>query len=518
MYSPHQLLPYFSSNIPIPHHLEPVLETYLSQTAGFIADLDAEIDQLQSMLDAKRRRRDQYKKGYEEHFQLQSSVRNIPPEIWGVIFGFTLGDEPFGQREYRTYGYLREVCTIWRDVVASTPGLCRGLEVHLDERFVQALHGDGNGLQHVKDKLKPWLAIINSPYHLVLGIDDDLMGGWLWTEGDVTGIVKWLLTTAPTPSLLSVTNTRVFSLVYANAPRDNQISSLRLDGWKVLGPKTLEAAPFQETFPCLKNLFIDTPIRLTSTIGHSNLQFLTLTQIKIHWHDSAQGFSTLLLGFPALQELHIGSEDRCYPPENRSNQSTPLKHPTLEILIVEGEDLMLLLEHITFPSLQFLGLKSWGLNGDYEYLAGVLPAFLQRCSLHSKDFTMSFKGRLFKFVFDLLIHGLPRRARLHLDADIQVDKGEVPLTPASTQAHNFTEVFCTCRPHDFTWLRGDHVNSPGEKMAKLYMPNGVLKGDEVQQVQDKVGDWGYTPEILDMDDYKRLLRSSIPKMTLDWQA
>ncbi|KAH6884055.1 hypothetical protein BKA70DRAFT_159239 [Coprinopsis sp. MPI-PUGE-AT-0042] len=521
MYSPHQLSPYLSSNTPIPHHLEPILETYLSQTASFIAELDAEIDQLQSALDAKRRRRDQYKKGYEEHFQLQSSIRSIPPEIWGVIFGFTLGDEPFGQWEYRTYGNLREVCKVWRDVAAETPDICRGLTFHLDEPLGQASYSDEKGIKHAKDKLEPWLRLVsrNHPYHLVLGTDDIVLVDWpqsRWTEDDATEIVRWILSTAPTPTLLSVTNSGVFSLVYTNAPRDNQISHLSLIFGQDMVVRTVERIPFQEVFPSLKSLFSNTPLEFYSTMGHSTLQSLILNR----FYGSAWDFLIFLTGFPSLRELRLGAGEPYDPEEDPSSPPMPLIHPTLKMLVVNGEDLLLGFEHITFPSLEFLCLKTsiWS-RQPYDLLANVLPAFLQRCSLDNNNFSVSIIGEPFKFVFDLFIYNLPRGTRLHLDVDVQMDKDvdmqKVRLIPgAPNQACRFAEVFCTRRPKDLDWLH-HHSHSPGSELVKLYVPGGILEEDEIEVVREEVVYWGHALEVLEMDAFTKLLRSSIPQMPLD---
>ncbi|KAH6910189.1 hypothetical protein BKA70DRAFT_1560818 [Coprinopsis sp. MPI-PUGE-AT-0042] len=515
MDSPSQLSAYLSSNLPLPDNLKSYLGIFLTNIGGSIAELDAEIDQLERVLDAKRLKREQYKQDYEKHTVLQASVRGIPPEIWGIIFGFTLGSEPFGLLEYRTYGYIREVCRTWRDVVAATPGMCRGLVVDLGGPLARTSYNDEGGPQCLRDNLEPLLAIVsrNHPCHLVLGVKDE--DEFNWSDEDVTEVVRWILTTAATPTILTLIDSKIFSLVYFNVPRDNRISDLTLDLLQAADRKVFERTPFQEVFPCLKRLSIDASLDFLSPIRHSNLQSLTLTQI----HNTVRGISHFLLDCPSLRELQIGSRDVYYRQEDTANPSVPLIHPTLEILVVEGEDLMLLWEHVTFPSLRFLGLSAWGLIGDYSDLSRVLPAFLQRCSLDNKNFTMAFKGGPRKFVLtcSYTISLAVLDSNLTSKSPYQYTE-EAPPSPASTQAPGFTEVFCTRRTHDFSWLRCDHVHLPGGKLAKLYIPKGMLKGDEVEEVQDEVGDWGYTPEVLDMDDYKRLLRSSIPNMTLDWQA
>ncbi|KAH6910200.1 hypothetical protein BKA70DRAFT_1272444 [Coprinopsis sp. MPI-PUGE-AT-0042] len=203
MDSPPELSPYLSSNLPLPHGLKPTLGTYLAKTSNCIAELDAEIDQLERALDAKRREREKYKQAHEEHSRLQAPIRSIPPEIWGIIFGFTLGHEPFSLWEYRMYGYLRQVCWSWRDVVSATPELCRGLVVDLDGPLAQASNSNEEGLRCLKKRLESWLAIVsrNHPYHLFLSLEDG--DSFEWSE-DVTEVVQWILTTGPSPTILSL--------------------------------------------------------------------------------------------------------------------------------------------------------------------------------------------------------------------------------------------------------------------------------------------------------------------------
>ncbi|KAH6910191.1 hypothetical protein BKA70DRAFT_1272422 [Coprinopsis sp. MPI-PUGE-AT-0042] len=517
MDSPPEFSPYLSSNMPLTPRLKPLLGTYLARAASLIEEVDAEIEQLERALDAKRQYREQYKEGYKEHLGLQSSIRDIPPEVWGIIFGFTLGDEPFGLWEYRTYGYLREVCTIWRDVVAKTPDICRGLVVHLDGHFFQGPHSDGSGIQHVKDKLKPWLAIMsrNLPYHLVLSTLDDNS----FNDGDdsVMEAVKWMFTTDPAPTILSIYHSSVFTSVYVFGPRDNTITHLRLSFCQDVYWTMSEMITFEEVFPCLTNLHLDAPVHIQDRIGHANVQSLTLTRIYGFAHE----FSSFLLNFPSLRELKLDSPDPCER-SAATNSPVSLIHPTLETLVVDGEDMMLLLENITLPSLRFLGLNCWGLEDDHELLAEIIPAFLQRCSLDDHMFSASITGDPLLFIFHLLIHNLPRGTRLHLDLDTEmgedVAREEVPLSPASTQARGFIEVFCTRRPNDFDWLRGDRAYRPGGEPTKVYLPEGIFEEDEVELVEEEVEGWGYTLEFLRMKAYKQLVRSSIPHMPFDWEV
>ncbi|KAH6910178.1 hypothetical protein BKA70DRAFT_1220830 [Coprinopsis sp. MPI-PUGE-AT-0042] len=520
MDSPPELLPYLVSNTPLPNEFKPTLGTYLAQASNFISELDAEIDQLERALDAKRRKREQYQRGYEEHYRIQSPTRSFPPEIWGVIFSFTLGDEPFGTLEYRTYGYLREVCLTWRDVVPTTPDLCRGLVVHLDGPLTQGPNSDDKGTRCIKHNLEPWLAIVsrNHPYQLVLGTEADRPFD---NPDGVDGLCEWIFTTTPTPTILSIAHSYIFSSVYALAPRGNKISHLTLEFWHDLDREVFTDMPFQEVFPYLNTLVVDTPIKFLSDLSHTNIQSLTLTDVC----GSATEFATFLRDLPLLRELRIDSKLCCRPPANPSNPSTTIVHPALEILVADGEDLLLILAYITFPSLKYFGVKAWGSYEDHDSLSEIVPAFIKRCSLDNSGFTFSLKGKVYNFVFNLLMHNIPHGTRLHLDVDVELGEnavGEKTLesATAATWAVNgsFAEIFCTQKLVDLHRLRGDRNHSRGSELVKLYMPNGALAEEEIEMERDNLLEGGHILEVLQPHEYNRLLRSSIPQTTLGWEV
>ncbi|KAH6910179.1 hypothetical protein BKA70DRAFT_1399157 [Coprinopsis sp. MPI-PUGE-AT-0042] len=511
MDSPPELSQYLLTNTPLPHELKPTLGLYLAQVSSTIASLDAEIDQLERVLDAKKRQREKYRKGYEKHFQLQSPIRNIPPEIWGIIFGFTLDDKPFGRLEYRTYGFLRQVCTTWRDVVVATPNLCRGLVVHMDGPLAQSWYSNEKGTQH---KLGPWLAILsrNHPYHLVLGVEDDEALDNL--PYDVADVCVWIFTTVPTPTILTITNSEVFR-------RNIQITHLTLDFGDLIDQDGLEEPPL-ENFPYLNTLVINPPMFFDGDWSHTGIQFLTLADVC----GSAEDFALFLLNLPSLRELKIDSEEFYLPPDHTPSPFTPLIHPTLEILLVGGEDLLLMLNNITFPSLKYFGLASWGSYDYYEILVEIVPAFFQRCSLNNKNFTAVVRGTPSSFIFDLLMHSMPRSTRLHLDMDIgwgdESEETEIPPIHAQTVpwARTFSEIFSSQRLDELDWLRDNH-DAPGSEPIKLYIPKDILdrhSEEGIKMHRDKLGDCGYELQVLQLQGYRDLLQSSIPKMTLGWKA
>ncbi|KAH6910192.1 hypothetical protein BKA70DRAFT_1272424 [Coprinopsis sp. MPI-PUGE-AT-0042] len=476
---------------------------------------------LEGASDAKRPSRDHRMKPGEEHSELQHPLRRIPPEIWGIIFSFTLGDAPFGWWEYRTHRYLRKVCTTWKDVMASTPDICRGLEVHLDGPLAQAAFSVTKGVRYVGARLEPWLAIVsrNYPYHLSLTAkrNANLTN---WPVDHAREFMQWILTTSPTPTILTIDNFEVFSFPCACAPRENQISHLSVDFLVNMGHEDFLIAgrSFETILPSLKTLVSNASVELDNPIGHPNVEALIFSRVC----GPAKDFGNFLLEFSSLREIRFESEEQYHRPGNTPFSSTPIIHPTVEVLVAQGEDLILLLEHITCPSLKYFSLCGWGeTSGDYKVMAEILPAFLQRCSRDNKDFTAAIRGEPHKFIFDLFMHSIPRGTRLHVDLDkLKLDEtdtdGEVlPTSTFPKPPHTFTEIFCTKRLNDFNWLFSDN-GPPDSEPIKVYMPKGIMVEDQVIMHQEGLRDSGYALEILQLDTYKRLLRSSLPTMTVEW--
>jgi hypothetical protein len=449
----------------------------------------------------------------DDSLLLQDSVYRIPPEIWGSIFGHTLGLDPYGLQEYRTYGYLRQVCKTWRDVLAGTPDLCRGLVVDLDGPLTK------QEPTSLKDSLQPWLAIVsrNHPYHLVLGALDDEAFGEL-EAADCATIFDWIFTTKPPPTILSINNYELFAFMFPECIKENQISQLTFDFWGFLDPNLFDLTRMQDVFPRLNSLTVKAITVFTGAMGHTNIQSLTLSRIV----GEAAEFATFLMEFPALRQLEIGPEGKIFPPDSSPNPFPPLIHPTLEILVMQGEDPLLLLELITFPSLKFLALSGCSSRRNYEALAEIVPAFLSRCSLDDKNFTASIRFVRSQFIFDLLMRCIPRGARLHVDVDTepdQEDEGELPPLPSLDPSRILSEIFFIHRLDDIGWLkndRGGHLPSRGP--SKVYLPGWILDEDEVAAVREELKGWGHTPELLAEEAWVRVLQSSIPHMPLGWEA
>ncbi|KAH6885143.1 hypothetical protein BKA70DRAFT_1237171 [Coprinopsis sp. MPI-PUGE-AT-0042] len=125
---------YLRQNAALPPEMSPLLEDYLSQLTRSLADMDDEIAEMEAALMTRKEARARLRLERTIYSKIKAPIRQVPPEIWGIVFGH---------------------------VLATTPGLCTGIEIVLDS-WVNPNQEDVQ-LQ-LKRKLAPWLAIINSHY------------------------------------------------------------------------------------------------------------------------------------------------------------------------------------------------------------------------------------------------------------------------------------------------------------------------------------------------------------------
>lgn len=167
---PPELTPYFfNTNAPLPPHLQPALDAYLHCVATTVHQLDQETRRLAGALEAKKKSQRFYKKIQQMSSSLSGSIRRVPTEIVGLIFGFVFRDKPFDLKEYRTHGRLRRVCSRWNGAALTTPGLCKGLVVDLQQWLDRVPTGERDDLvRGFKKLIAPWIAVIHrtGPYHL----------------------------------------------------------------------------------------------------------------------------------------------------------------------------------------------------------------------------------------------------------------------------------------------------------------------------------------------------------------
>ncbi|KAH6902067.1 hypothetical protein BKA70DRAFT_1567940 [Coprinopsis sp. MPI-PUGE-AT-0042] len=257
--------------------------------------------------------------------------------------------------------------------------------------------------------------------------------------------LRCLLSIVP-PLLLT---TDLFVGVFLGLIREQDLPTWTLIFDEELDRADLEEVLFEEAFPFLESLAIDAPIDFSSPICHTNIQALSLSNI----YGPPEEFSGWLVDMPQLRELKICSQN-LYPPIGMGRfpfvSRIPLIHSAVEVLVLEGEDLMLLLEYLTFPSLKFFSLDAQGSLGEEDE---VVSSFFQRSCTGKRDFTASFQGRPSKHTFKLFLQNLPICTRLHYaldglivdeeDEDEDGDDYNVENIPSDIpyHAHHIAEIF-----------------------------------------------------------------------------
>ncbi|KAH6912397.1 hypothetical protein BKA70DRAFT_1098750, partial [Coprinopsis sp. MPI-PUGE-AT-0042] len=92
-------------------------------------NLEGEIEELQATLDAKRQQHNCFEQEHNLGARIKHPVRVLPPEVLGHIFAFAVGDPPFNR--FIDVARLRAVCSSWRGVALTTPGLWTSLTVNV---------------------------------------------------------------------------------------------------------------------------------------------------------------------------------------------------------------------------------------------------------------------------------------------------------------------------------------------------------------------------------------------------
>ncbi|KAH6901340.1 hypothetical protein BKA70DRAFT_1310386 [Coprinopsis sp. MPI-PUGE-AT-0042] len=420
---------------------------------------------------------------------------DVPAEIWAMVFRIVLGFKPFGKEERRAYNRLRSVCSTWARTLATAPGLSSGLELDL-ARWVC-------NLEDFKERLSPWLAMIsqNHPYHLTieLGGEEDL-------KSDVcTSMVRYLLLEAtPTPKSLSIDSFKVSDSIFWMGDCCNSVVHLDVNLSDVLGDSAIHSLPLK--FPQLKSLITVARTSFETRFSHPTLQSLALLNVI----GASEDLARLCMGLPCLQELEISSSDVYALADPLEPLETPLTHSALKILIVGGEDALPLLAHLTLPSLEFFGLQAWAMLDRYG-LEETLPAFFSRS--HLSDLSVSLKGHWCKVLFSSFTQSLPpsttliSKLRFAVEEEDEEEREDHLISPYAT-FRNVKEIVC----FDLEWLYERIDLTPNKDIIKVYTTMDALEKDGKELRRKGVVLEQCSPDIMD-----RILRSSVPQMSLGWK-
>ncbi|KAH6901342.1 hypothetical protein BKA70DRAFT_1307155 [Coprinopsis sp. MPI-PUGE-AT-0042] len=425
---------------------------------------------------------------------------DIPPEIWSIVFRIVLGSNAFGPDERRAYTRLRSVCAAWRTTVATTPDLCSGL-------FIDRENSPSSfDKEAFKTKYDPWLTIVslNHPYHLVVGAGWDVLD-----EDDSASLAHYLLCEAgPKPTTVHVHSCTVFDGMLSITDICNNVIHLNVES-KFQDLDRYNISQLAVVFPQLESFATKACIMFDNLLSHPNLRSLTILDAL----GSSEDLARLCMGLPCLRELKISTDDVLEDIPPIAALESPFTHSALEILHLEGEDIVPLVAHLTLPSLKFLGIKAWGMFEAGSVLEDTLPAFFQRSSIF--NIPVALKGRCLRPFFAALTRSLPPATTLLLDFYFMAEEG-----PERNEISSDTFLLSNIKEivyFNLQWLHECGTLPSHSQLTKIYAPEKASRKEEVQQIEKHLSDKGYALEKCSPRVMDGILSLSVPHMTIEWE-
>jgi hypothetical protein len=434
---------------------------------------------------------------------------DIPAEIWSIILHIVFGSKLFGWEERYTYTRLRSVCASWRRILISALGICSGLELDL------GVWANGSeGLEGFKERLAPWLAIIapNRPYRLQLSLKR--LGS---LESDLcTSIVRHLLCEAvPTPTSLSFDSFDVCDAICQMGKACNTVTDLDANLWG--RSRNYDAFGLPDQFPMLESFTSAAFVRIQLLSSHRNLQSLTLLDIA----GASQDFALLCVELPCLRQVKIacGVTDMFNWTTAVVALDAPVVHSTLDVVLIEGEQLLAALEYLTLPSLKFLGIEQHERPEGRWELEELLPAFFKRSGV--SNITVSLKGCCHTTFFATLTGSLPPSTTLlttfHFDYQAEEEEEEQDINLISPYADygNIKEIVCL----NLRWIRGIQYKamSQEERRVKISAPEEALRDDKAGLLESMIAKKGCVVETHTRGVIDGIISSLVPQMANLWE-
>jgi hypothetical protein len=392
-------IPYTTSNDPLPDALYPVLNSRLSHYSRSIADIDAKVEQLLS-------ERAILAEAHRTHMATKSPLRRMPSELLGEIFTHSLGRWLFRSTQRGFFRSLAAVCRMWRETAKTTPRLCRGLVLHIDNIPLERAAGYFQGL-------RMWLDLLGKSGGLVLAFE---------RHGDETPHLDQILSMLTTALDLSIfkefiipTYPFLSSFLACQSGAHNQVSSLTLGDFWHRRKFIMEGgvlADFETTFPFLDTLCLQAETRSPS---HSSIRSLVLGS----WQGVLAGHEVrlCLTGLPRLETLVITHVEA--GSETPGASDAILTHTALKKVMVSGERLLEGFKWVALPSLEAFFLRSWAaaLSDDVIRSANILRRILMTSNSPHMDLSLGEyggDGRITTVFLNKIIEFLPPQCRLHL--------------------------------------------------------------------------------------------------------
>jgi hypothetical protein len=506
-WSTEELKPYTQSNTPVPADLEPALATHLGHLSSTIFASDGEILELETQLALKKAAKSCLSDEQTADLSFGSPIRKIPSELLSLVFGHVLGTKAFRREQYLDYVHLRGTCKIWRVVVEETPYISSGLELNLDNidyhdprRHAQAVWGD----EHLMWMLTPWLSIVaRSPrYHLVFKGE-----GTSLHQKNIKPILQHFLLTQPSPATLTIDSSRTTGTLFKLDPTFPDLESLKITH-NVPSPYDGDIFEITAVFPRLNTLIAECDL----FIPRPPPLFKQKVLQKLHLEDvtgSATFFPHLLQSLPNLKELRLASVEEATFPEPSAQL---FESPSLEILILAGQDLFAFLQGTSFPSLRLLCLHGMHLDCPETLVKRCIPQFFRGHRGHLGQLTISFRRVMHPGIIKAIIDHVPPRTRLHFDSEAHAQQ----RVTVSIQSDHVDEIFCTQNTLKLGWLKREYCRNTTTQPITIYLPSSTATVHEEELGSGELRAWGYQLETRPKDVLDSMIRSSIPPTDLHW--
>ncbi|KAH6902321.1 hypothetical protein BKA70DRAFT_669243 [Coprinopsis sp. MPI-PUGE-AT-0042] len=401
-----QLVPYTTSNDPIPEELSHILSRHLRTISSAISDLDVQHQLLQHLLLQTQRSREALV-AERTRWESLKGIRSLPVEILAQIFHQTLeamtitNPNHVGETDPFQMASLRLVCRRWNSVALNTPTLWRGVQLDLDRwnpgstvmlsKFVE------QWVERAGDASPPLrLAVVGTR-------ERDIRAG------EVAG------TSQPAVELIRIlfneryrwTEWHLGSFILRRLARSGGLRGL-VEQLGDPAPSHDDLDPFQLTIGRLSVLGITekwTPYRLFRSVGDAD-HFSSLESLYLS-HPDGRGLPRLkfdsylpqslrhlhicggwqypmdrLFQLPNLEELVFESASSCA--FDAPSQSPLLQLSLKRLILIEHHavsKLTQILRHLTLPSLKLIQICHGGFNSADDWrLQHLVQHFARRGS------------------------------------------------------------------------------------------------------------------------------------------
>lgn len=287
-----QIVPFLSSNTPLPDRLHIPLFSFLDGLTSSIHALEGQEERLKRELEQVQ---EELAKKREEHRQFSiplKAIRRVPPEIIAKIFVLALKDlMPFNHRGRIAFAQLRNVCSLWRQTAFSTPHLWTGVYVSREDTRT------GTNAMDRARMICRWLARAGSSAQtLIMAQEPDVIGVEELTSCPST------LSSLSTLSISSLESLDNFYELVAILKKPTSLTHLTLELQNSYAQRGSPCA-LDERFPDLRFFAIKHKARagVPPRVTHNGLRALHLYKVAF---PSAIAFAQYLTCLPSLEELY----------------------------------------------------------------------------------------------------------------------------------------------------------------------------------------------------------------------